>query len=110
MCNIYWSCFLNIEKKNGIILVNKQKHIDCKVTQFNIFYILSAFSRVFLGDQTGGREISYLGHEELVNHSALSVVNSDFMGRDREREVVVVTGSTGLRLELRRRFIAATFQ
>ena len=46
-----------------------------------------------------------------MNHSALSVVNSDFMGRDREREVVVVvTGSTGLRLELRRRFIAATFQ
>ena len=46
-----------------------------------------------------------------MNHSALSVVNSDFMGRDRGREVVVVvTGSTGLRLELRRRFIAATFQ
>lgn len=47
-----------------------------------------------------------------MNHSALSVVNSDFMGRDRGREVVVVvvvTGSTGLRLELRRRFIAATF-
>lgn len=53
--------------------------------------------------------LSYLGDNELVNDTALSVVNGNFVSRNQGRIVARITGHDNRTLDLRRRSYAAAF-
>lgn len=93
--------------------ISKSNHPNCNSKLLTRICIYKSISKILLhapNSKLNQKNSWYLGNEELVNHSTLSVMNGDSVGRDRRR--VAATGWNGdshRRLQLWRCF-AATFQ